>query len=132
SSFIYERLMISWINDLPQPELTAQIVDFMIRYEEVDWALCAGVYQEQLVLSLRTTLPRARAGELLRQVVGKMGRAGGPDPRAGGFIRLPGTSANAVEQIQGELRRRLLKALHIEECRGQRLVSRKEILQNLQ
>jgi hypothetical protein len=33
--------------------------------------------------------------------------------------------------VQGELRRRLLKALHIDECRGQRLVSRREILQNL-
>ena len=36
-----------------------------------------------------------------------------------------------IEQIQGELRRRLLRALDIEECRGQRLVSRKEMLQNL-
>jgi hypothetical protein len=30
------------------------------------------------------------------------------------------------------LRTRLLRALHIDECRGQRLVSRKEMLQNLQ
>jgi hypothetical protein len=45
---------------------------------------------------------------------------------------LPSTSATAVEQMQGELRRRLLKTLHIDECRGQRLVSRREILQNLQ
>ena len=42
------------------------------------------------------------------------------------------TSASAIEQMQCELRRRLLKALHIDECRGHRLVSRKEMLQNLQ
>ncbi len=131
SSFIYDRLVISWVNELPQPEMAAQVVDFMIRLEDVDWAVCAGVFEDQLILSVRTCLAHGRAGEILRQVVGKLGRAGGHDRRAGGFADLPSKSATAIEQIQGELRRRLLKALHIEECRGQRLVSRKEMLQNI-
>jgi nanoRNase/pAp phosphatase (c-di-AMP/oligoRNAs hydrolase) len=132
SSFIYDRLIISWVNDLPQPELAAEVVDFLIRFEEVDWAVCAGVCREKLILSVRAAVPDANAGEMLRQVVNGMGRAGGHDRRAGGTIVLPSTSASAVEQVQGELRRRLLRALHIDECRGQRLVSRKEMLQNLQ
>jgi hypothetical protein len=37
-----------------------------------------------------------------------------------------------VEEVQAELRRRLLKALKIDECRGQRLVPLRELLQNLQ
>jgi nanoRNase/pAp phosphatase (c-di-AMP/oligoRNAs hydrolase) len=132
SSFIYDRLIISWVNELPQPELAAEVVDFLIRFEEIDWAVCAGVYQDKLILSVRAAVANAGAGEMLRQVVGKLGRAGGHDRRAGGTIPLLSTSANAVEQMQCELRRRLLKALHIDECRGHRLVSRKEILQNLQ
>jgi nanoRNase/pAp phosphatase (c-di-AMP/oligoRNAs hydrolase) len=132
SSFVYDRLIISWVNDLPQPELAAEVVDFLIRYEEVDWAVCAGVHEENLILSVRTCLRRGKAGEMLRQVVGKLGKAGGHDRRAGGNIPLVSTAPSAIEQLQGELRRRLLKALHIEECRGQRLVSRKEMLQNLQ
>jgi nanoRNase/pAp phosphatase (c-di-AMP/oligoRNAs hydrolase) len=132
SSFIYDRLIISWVNELPQPELAAEVVDFLIRFEEVDWAVCAGVYEDNLVLSVRTALRRGRAGEMLRQVVGKLGRAGGHDRRAGGIVPLTSTAPSAVEQVQSELRRRLLKALHIDEIRGQRLVSRKEMLQNLQ
>jgi nanoRNase/pAp phosphatase (c-di-AMP/oligoRNAs hydrolase) len=132
SSFIYDRLIISWVNELPQPELAAEVVDFLIRFEEIDWAVCAGVYDNQLILSARTTVSGARAGEVLRQVVGKLGRAGGHDRRAGGNIPLPSTAASAIEQVQSELRRRLLKALHIDEYRGQRLVSRREMLQNLQ
>ena len=93
--------------------------------------MCAGVFEDKLILSVRAAVEDARAGEMLRQVVGKLGRAGGHDRRAGGTIPLSSTSASAVEQLQGELRRRLLKALHIDECRGQRLVSRKEMLQNL-
>jgi nanoRNase/pAp phosphatase (c-di-AMP/oligoRNAs hydrolase) len=132
SSFIYDRLIISWVNELPQPELAAEVVDFLIRFEEVDWAVCAGVYEDKLILSVRAAVEGAKAGEMLQKVVGKLGRAGGHDRRAGGTIFLTSTSASAVEQTQAELRRRLLKALHIDECRGQRLVSRKEMLQNIQ
>jgi nanoRNase/pAp phosphatase (c-di-AMP/oligoRNAs hydrolase) len=132
SSFIYDRLVISWVGELPQPELAAEVCDFMIRFQEVEWAVCAGVHGEKLILSARTTKPGAQAGDVLRQVVGKMGRAGGHDRRAGGCVKLASTSASAVEEVQAELRRRLLKALRIDECRGQRLVPLREILQNLQ
>jgi nanoRNase/pAp phosphatase (c-di-AMP/oligoRNAs hydrolase) len=132
SSFIYDRLIISWINDLPQPELAAEVADFLMRFEEVEWALAAGVFEDKLILSMRSSAPNATAGDLLRKVVNGMGRAGGHDRRAGGTILLPSTSASAVDEVKAELRRKLLKALSIEECRGQRLVSRKEMLQNLQ
>jgi nanoRNase/pAp phosphatase (c-di-AMP/oligoRNAs hydrolase) len=132
SSFIYDRLIISWVNELPQPELAAEVVDFLIRFSEIDYAVCAGVYEDKLVLSVRASVPDAQAGEMLRQVVGKLGKAGGHDRRAGGTIYLASTAPTAVEQMQSELRRRLLKALRIDECRGQRLVPRRELLQNLQ
>jgi nanoRNase/pAp phosphatase (c-di-AMP/oligoRNAs hydrolase) len=132
SSFIYDRLIISWVNDLPQPELAAEVVDFLIRFEEIDWAVCAGVYQDKLILSVRAAVADANAGEMLRHVVGRLGRAGGHDRRAGGTVPLPSTARSAVDEVQAELRRRLLKALHIDECRGQRLVPRRELLQNLQ
>jgi nanoRNase/pAp phosphatase (c-di-AMP/oligoRNAs hydrolase) len=132
SSFIYDRLIISWVNDMPHPELAAEVVDFLIRFEEVKWAFCAGVHKDQLILSMRTVVPRGQAGEILRNVVGKLGKAGGHDRRAGGSIPLGSTAPSAVEDVQSELRRRLLKALHIDECRGQRLVSLRDMLQNLQ
>lgn len=132
SSFIYDRLVISWVNDLSQPELAAEIADFMIRFEEVDWAVCGGVYGNSLILSVRSALANAKSGDLLRQVVGRMGKAGGHDRRAGGCIPLASTSPSAVDEVQAELRRRFLKVLKIEECRGQRLVPLREILQNLQ
>lgn len=132
SSFIYDRLIISWINQLPQPELAAEICDFMIRFEEVDWAVCAGVYEDKMILSARSTRSDARAGDVLRHAVATLGgRAGGHDRRAGGCIPLASTSASAIEDVQAVFRRRLLKALDIEECRGQRLVRLREILQHL-
>jgi nanoRNase/pAp phosphatase (c-di-AMP/oligoRNAs hydrolase) len=133
SSFIYDRLIVSWVNPLPQPEQAAEVVDFMIRFEKVDWAVCGGVFKDQLILSVRSARENARAGELLRKVVGDLGRAGGHDRRAGGAIPLASTSPTAIEDLQAELRRRFLKAFKIDDdCRGQRLVPLREMLQNLQ
>ncbi|MBY0461103.1 MAG: DHH family phosphoesterase [Gemmataceae bacterium] len=132
SSFIYDRLLMSWVNPLPQPEQAAEVVDFMIRFEKVDYAVCGGVYEDALVLSVRAAIENAKCGEILRQVVGKMGRAGGHDRRAGGSIPLPSTAPSAIEDIQAELRRRFLKALKLDDTRGQRLVPLREMLQNLQ
>jgi nanoRNase/pAp phosphatase (c-di-AMP/oligoRNAs hydrolase) len=132
SSFIYDRLIISWINELPQPELAAEVADFLMRFEEIEWAVAGGVYEDKLILSVRSSAPDAQAGEMLRKVVGNLGRAGGHDRRAGGTVFLNSTAPSHIEEVRAELRRRLLKALKIEECRGQRLVSRKEMLQNLQ
>ena len=132
SSFVYDKLLISWINELPNPELCSQCVEFLVRHAEIQWAICAGVHDNRLVLSLRTNIPRAQAGEILGNVVQKMGgRAGGHDRRAGGFIPLVSTSSNAIEQTQSEFRKRILKALQIEETRGRRLVSRGEMMRNI-
>ena len=132
SSFIYDRLIVSWVNPLPQPEQAAEVVDFMIRFEEIDWAVCGGVFNDQLILSVRSAKANARAGDLLRKVVGDLGKAGGHDRRAGGCIPLTSTSPSAIEDLQSELRRRFLKVLKIDEQRGQRLVPLREMLQNLQ
>lgn len=131
NAFVYDKLIISWVDDLPQPEMAAEIVDTLIRFEEVDWAVCAGVHGGNLILSMRATAADARAGDLLQKVVGRMGRAGGHDRRAGGNIRLSSDTAAAIETARSELRRRLLKALQIEETRGQRLVKKSDILENL-
>jgi nanoRNase/pAp phosphatase (c-di-AMP/oligoRNAs hydrolase) len=132
SSFIYDKLLLSWINELPNPELCSQVVEFLIRHEGIQWAVCAGVHDDRMVLSVRTNLPHAQAGEILQCVVQKMGgKAGGHDRRAGGYIPLSSTSPSAIEQVQSEFRRRMLKAMQIEEPRGRRLVPRGEMLRNL-
>ena len=132
SSFIYDKLLLSWINDLPNPEMCSQCVEFLIRHEGIQWAICAGVHNDQMMLSVRSSAPHAEAGEILRQVVQKMGgRAGGHDRRAGGLIPLTSLSPSAIEQVQSEFRRRVLKALQIEETRGRRIVSRGDMLRNM-
>ncbi len=132
NSFTYGKLITSWTGELPQAELAAEIADFLIRFEEVEWSFCAGIYREHLVMSLRTVHADGRAAYVLQDVVKGLGRAGGHDRRAGGSIPLQSNSATALDQLRSTLRKRLLTALDIDECRGQRLVSKREQLLNLQ
>ncbi len=132
SSFVYDRLLMSWVNPLPLPEQAAEVVDFMIRFDQIDYAICGGVFEDNLILSVRASIENARAGEILRLVVGRLGRAGGHARRAGGAIPLSSTAPSAIEDLQSELRRRFLKAFKIEDTRGQRLVPLRDMLQNLQ
>jgi nanoRNase/pAp phosphatase (c-di-AMP/oligoRNAs hydrolase) len=127
SSTVYDRLVVSWVPNLPQPEQAAEVVDFMVRFDRVDWALCGGICGDRLILSLRTSLHGVQAGELLRQVVGTMGRAGGHDRRAGGYINLANRSSEAIEEVQAELCRCMQAALRCEDSAGERLVSNREI-----
>ncbi|MEZ6140875.1 MAG: DHH family phosphoesterase [Zavarzinella sp.] len=130
-STIYDRLMISWMSHIHQPEQVAEVVDFMVRFEKVDWALCGGIYQGKLLLSLRTSIHNVQAGDLLRKVVGDLGKAGGHDRRAGGCIPLPADNPGAACAIQEELRRRMIKELNIHDHCGERLVPLRELLQKL-
>jgi nanoRNase/pAp phosphatase (c-di-AMP/oligoRNAs hydrolase) len=132
SSFIYDRIIISWVANLPQPEQAAEVVDFMVRFDKVDWALCGGLCGDKLVLSLRTSLHGVQAGELLRQVVGRLGRAGGHDRRAGGSVVVPPDISGGLAAVQSEIRRRMLIALNCEDAKGQRLVPLREMLSNIQ
>lgn len=133
STFVYDRLLIAWVNELHQPEHAAEICDFLIRFDQVEWAMVGGVLNDKMVLSVRTAEPHAEAGEILRHVVGKLGRAGGHDRRAGGCVSLPSTASSAIDDLQSELRRRFLKALRIDDAtRGRRLIPKREMLQLLQ
>jgi hypothetical protein len=60
-----------------------------------------------------------------------LGKAGGHHRRAGGAIPLTSPTVSAVEQTRSQIRRRVLEVLGIDEQRGQRLVSRKDLLESI-
>ena len=89
NAFLYNELVVSWCGTVTQPDIIAEIADFFIRFDQVNWSLAAGVFEDRLKLSLRAGSLGGRAGETLHAVVNGLGSAGGHDKRAGGAIRLP-------------------------------------------
>jgi nanoRNase/pAp phosphatase (c-di-AMP/oligoRNAs hydrolase) len=123
NAFLYNDLVVSWCGKVTQPDIIAEIADFFIRFEKVNWALAVGVFGDQLKISLRVGWLGGRAGETLSTVVNGLGSAGGHDRRAGGAIVLADQRPETVETLLSTIRHRLLDQLHIDEQKGHRLLN---------
>jgi nanoRNase/pAp phosphatase (c-di-AMP/oligoRNAs hydrolase) len=123
NAFLYDKLIVSWCGRVTQPDIIAEIADFFIRFDQVDWSLAAGVFDGQIKLSLRAGWLGGRAGETLHAVVNGLGSAGGHDKRAGGAIVLPDPQPETIESLLRLVRSRLLDQLQIDEQQGHRLLN---------
>jgi nanoRNase/pAp phosphatase (c-di-AMP/oligoRNAs hydrolase) len=105
---VHGKLVFAWVDPLGQPEQAAEVVDFLIRYEDVDWAVCGGVIGSKVVLSARAARANAKAGEMLAQAVGTLGNAGGHERRAGGCVTLADCSPATLAAVRNDLTRRIV------------------------
>ena len=122
NAFLYRDAVICWCGDVTQPDLIAELADFFIRFDQVAWAICAGVFDGNLKISARTDYIGGHCGEVLRAAVDGLGTAGGHDKRAGGAIRLETTGGKSQDELLHILRGRILARLNIAETSGMRLL----------
>ena len=120
---------MSWCGDVTQPDIIAELADFFIRFDQVNWAVTIGRFDDLLKLSVRVGHLGGHSGEVLREVVDGLGCAGGHDRRAGGAIALADQSPETVENLLRTVRHRLLGQLHIDEQQGRRLLNGCHIIQ---
>ena len=123
SATYYDQAMISHLGEISSLEKPAVLADFLLRFDKVQWSLTTAVYEDRMVISLRTNNAKFSAGELMRRLMKKLGEGGGHRTKAGGFIELENGSAAEIERLRSTLKRRLLRALKIRMSRGQKLVS---------
>ncbi len=122
NAFLYQDVVVSWCGRVAQPDIVAEMGDFFVRFDQVNWALAIGHFDGMLKLSIRVGLLGVHSGEILRAVVDGMGTAGGHDKRAGGAIRLPDERPETIDGLLAVIRRRLLDQLKIPDARGRRLL----------
>ena len=129
NAFQYGDLVVCWCGQVPQPDIIAELADFFIRFEQVNWSLAVGLFGDLLKLSIRTAHLGGHSGEVLREVTHGMGTAGGHDKRAGGAIRLPDVQPETIESTLRTIRYRLLDRLGIDEQKGRRFLEASPIIQ---
>ena len=103
------------------PDLTAEIADLLLRLDNSQWVICLGVYNETLILSIRTRRRQGAAGCLIRAIIGDSGTAGGHGAIAGGQIPLK--DQDAKQQVH-DLTQRFLRQLKVSPNVGGRAVER--------
>jgi nanoRNase/pAp phosphatase (c-di-AMP/oligoRNAs hydrolase) len=107
---LYDGLLVAYCSILSYPDLAAEMADVLLRLERARWVVCMGVYEEALILSVRTRSREDAAEELVQAIVAGEGSAGGHGTMAGGQIPLAGGSA---EQMVLMLRQRAFQHLGI-------------------
>jgi nanoRNase/pAp phosphatase (c-di-AMP/oligoRNAs hydrolase) len=129
NAFLYHDVVVSWCGRVTQPDIIAELADFFIRFDQVNWALTVGLFDRQLKLSARVAHLNGHSGEILREVVNGLGNAGGHDKRAGGAIPLDDDRPETIDTILQTLRHRLLETLSIDEHHGRRLLEACPVIQ---
>jgi nanoRNase/pAp phosphatase (c-di-AMP/oligoRNAs hydrolase) len=74
----FERgVIFSHLGPVPATDVCVQVADFLIRVEQVSWALVTGVVGDTLVVVFRNDGMKKDAGTLARKAFGEIGSAGG-------------------------------------------------------
>ena len=109
---VYGNRIVSYLGHLDSPEMVAESADLLLRAEEVEWAMCLGVVDGWLHLSLRTSGRDNDAGRVARNLGGRRGFGGGHHALAAAQIPLPMKSTNdrQIRSLVRGLTKRFLKA----------------------
>ena len=129
NAFLYRDLVVTWCGPVSQPDIIAEIADFFVRFDQVNWSLAIGLFDNILKLSVRVSLLGGHSGDVLREVVNGLGTAGGHDKRAGGAIILADTRPETIDSTLRTVRQRLLKRLGIDEQQGRLLLEDCPVIQ---
>lgn len=110
----YRRLIVSHLGQVRNPDLVAQVAEFLLTYRRVNWTFCTGRYKGRLHVSLRSNKQNVPAGEILRAIFEDPKQAGGHGPIAGGSLRVGSNAADEIWQAaEQSLQARLAKRLRI-------------------
>jgi nanoRNase/pAp phosphatase (c-di-AMP/oligoRNAs hydrolase) len=118
----YGPVLIFNLYDVHTPETVAEMADFLLRMQGIDYVLGIGRHEESAVLSLRTTSQEKFAGDILRAVVDDLGTAGGHGMTAGAQVTPMRGNGSLLREFEQTMTKRLLKVLNLPSCKGKGLV----------
>ena len=110
-TLIYDTVLVSNLYEISFPEVVAEMADFLIRLDGIDTSFCMGYYAGSMILSIRTTRPDLRLGELIRRMTADLGTGGGHGMTAGGKIVNVPADDGAIGELAELLTHRLLAEL---------------------
>ncbi len=121
---IYGKLLVVNLQAIYFPEVVAEIADYLIRLEGIETVLSMGHYNDEVILSIRTTNTLLNAGEIIRRLVAGRGTAGGHGMMAGGKLDNVPFDPATLEEMEALLTRRLLGELSMGDVMPKRLIGK--------
>ncbi len=100
-AFVIGRVVGANLGEVNTPDRVAQMADFLLTLEKMQWSIVTARYQGRLHVSLRANDPGAGAGRLLKRLLGGGNRGGGHGMIAGGSLEI-GVDAPEQEWREAE------------------------------
>ena len=120
------RGMYTNLGEIANTDMISEIADLLLRHENTQFSLVIGSRQDTMHLSLRTSVPEADAGRIMRRIVSRKGTGGGHSMMAGGQIPLGKVnSAAARKRLESTIFRRFVKIAGGTHDRCRQLVPRR-------
>lgn len=66
-----------WLGSVKEPDIIPRIADFALQFDESSWTAVAGIYEKELIISIRYTGAEDDAGMLASKLFSATGSAGG-------------------------------------------------------
>jgi len=95
-AFVVGRVVGAHLGEVATPDSVAQMADFLLTLEKMQWSVVTARYQGRLHVSVRCNDPGAGAGRLLKRLLGGGNRGGGHSMIAGGSVEV---GAGASEHV---------------------------------
>jgi len=114
NSVQYKDVIVSSMGKLNNPDIAAEMADFLLRMENIRWTLCMGEYKDELIVSVRTSRRGWWAGKIAIKIMRGLGTGGGHEKAAGGRINLSGLSPKDRQEKIHKITSRFLKALGVD------------------
>lgn len=119
---IYGKLLVVNLQEICFPEVVSEMADYLIRLEGIETVLGIGHYNDEVILSIRTTSHLLNAGEIIKRLVAGRGMAGGHGMMAGGKLDNVPNNPAALKEVEEFLTRGLLQELSIGDAIPRRLI----------
>lgn len=123
NALVYGPVLVFNLRKIDNPDLVAELADFLLRQQGVEYVLGMGWYEGMQILSMRALAPDAKLGLVIQQMVEGLGTAGGHGMVAGGQIREMSDAEPAQQELERLLTRRLFKALELPSVPGEPLIA---------
>ena len=114
---ITDKVAFVNLGRVEREDLIPQIADFCLQFEGIEWAVVSGIFETDLVVSVRNVGYVKAAGKVLKDAFGHLGSAGGHGSMAKAILPLSilrskwKTNARNTRLINEKLRRHFLKSL---------------------
>jgi nanoRNase/pAp phosphatase (c-di-AMP/oligoRNAs hydrolase) len=70
-------ILVTCLGNVEREDLIPQIADFLMQFEDVDWVVCGGIIDENVVMSIRNVGYVKSAGDVVKRIISGWGLGGG-------------------------------------------------------